>query len=169
MSTQNVSGRRPSPHLLPTLLDRLIDNHPQSKVEAPQEYAVSSSHMKEIVQRDLSWLLNTTNLIDELSQVDMPLVNSSVLNYGVPPFAGRFMTERNWHDIEKIIRQAVTDFEPRLLPETLQVVPIGDQEKETSYNVLWFEIRGLVHMQPYPMEFLVQSSLDLETNRLTFS
>lgn len=161
-------GSRPSALLLPTLLDRLVDQAPREASETPEDYAVSPAHMREIVQRDLSWLLNATNLEDEIEREAMPLVAASVLNYGVPPFAGKYMAERNWQDIERIIRRAVLDFEPRLIPETLQVVPVGNRGGEESYNVLLFEIHGLVHMQPYPMEFLVQSSLDLETSRLSF-
>jgi len=161
-------GRRPSALLLPTLLDRLVDHAPRERHETPESYAVSPAHMREIVQRDLAWLLNTTNLEDEIDREAMPHVAASVLNYGVPPFAGKYMMERNWQDIERIIRQAVIDFEPRLIPETLEVIPAGNSDGDASYNVLLFEIHGWVHMQPYPMEFLVQSSLDLETSRLSF-
>lgn len=164
--TQSVA-RRAQTRLLPTLLDRLVDNAPHEKTESPDAYAVSPGQMREIVQRDLSWLLNTTNLEDEIDREAMPLVASSVLNYGVPAFAGRFVDERNWQEVERIVRRAVLEFEPRLLPETLEVVPLSN-DHSSSYNVLRFEIRGLVHMQPYPMEFLVQSSLDLETSRLSF-
>lgn len=161
------NARRAQTRLLPTLLDRLVDNAPHQQTESPDAYAVSPSQMREIVQRDLSWLLNTTSLEDEIDREAMPWVASSVLNYGVPAFAGRFVAERNWQEVERIVRRAVMAFEPRLLPETLEVVPMVD-EHASSHNVLRFEIRGLVHMQPYPMEFLVQSSLDLETSRLSF-
>ena len=165
--TQGVA-RRAQTRLLPTLLDRLVDNAPDERTESPSAYAVTPSQMRAIVQRDLSWLLNTTSLEDEIDREAMPLVASSVINYGVPAFAGHFVVERNWQEVERIVRRAVTAFEPRLLPETLEVVPMLD-DNASSHNVLRFEIRGLVHMQPYPMEFLVQSSLDLETSRLSFS
>ncbi|ATE59939.1 type VI secretion system baseplate subunit TssE [Thauera sinica] len=162
------SPRRPQAHLLPTLLDRLVDEEPAKQSEAPERYAVSQKRMREIVQRDLSWLLNATSLEDELDRGRHPAAASSVVNYGVPPFAGKFMTERNWSDIEKIIRGAIRDFEPRLIPESVQVVPLVEAGGDHHYNVLLFEIRGLIHMQPYPAEFMVQSALDLETSRLDF-
>lgn len=155
-------------YLLPTLLDRLVDDEPRQQTETPESYAVSPERMRAIVQRDLVWLLNTTNLADEIDASLYPQAATSVLNYGVPPFAGGFISERNWNEIERIVRHAILTFEPRFLGESLQIIPLADVSSDQNYNVLSFEIRGLVHMQPYPMAFLVQSSLDLETRRLVF-
>jgi type VI secretion system protein ImpF len=154
--------------LLPTLLDRLVDNAPTTGIEVPEHYAMSASQMREVVQRDLSWLLNTTSLEDEINRALYPEAAASVINYGVPPFAGTFMGTRRWEEVDRIIRRAILDFEPRLLPESLQIVPLTPPGGEHQYNVLLFEIRGLVYMRPYPAEFMVQSSLDLETSRLQF-
>jgi type VI secretion system protein ImpF len=124
--------------------------------------------MRAIVQRDLLWLLNTTSLEDEIDAALYPQVISSVVNYGVPPFAGTFIAQRNWAEIERIVRRVIETFEPRFLPQNLQITPLVDASSDQHYNVLSFEIRGLIHMQPYPMEFIVQSSFDLETRRLIF-
>lgn len=155
-------------HLLPTLLDRLLDDNPSAKTELPKDYAVTQKRMREIVQRDLAWLLNTTSLEDEINRVLYPAAASSVVNYGVPAFAGSYVSERSWADIELIIRRAIHDFEPRLDSKRLRVVPLVEAGSGPLYNILYFEIRGVLHMQPYPVEFMVQSSLDLETSRLTF-
>jgi type VI secretion system protein ImpF len=45
------------------------------------------------------------------------------------------------------------------------VSPLQDKNGEVRYNALAFEVRGLISMDPYPMEFIVQSSLDLETSQ----
>ncbi|MCS0469171.1 type VI secretion system baseplate subunit TssE, partial [Burkholderia mallei] len=36
-------------------------------------------------------------------------------------------------------------------------------------NVLAFEVRGMIRMDPYPIEFMVQSALDLETNQVNIT
>lgn len=171
MSTREPEGDvrpRPLTRLLPTLLDRLLDDAPGEQTEAPEDYAVSPRRMREIVQRDLSWLLNTTSLEDEIDRKAMPLAALSVINYGVPPLAGSYLSQRQWAEIELVVRRAITEFEPRILPETLAVVPLEDPRGDPHYNVVQFEIRGMVHMQPYPTEFMVRSSLDLESRRVVF-
>jgi type VI secretion system protein ImpF len=161
-----ATPRRASTHLLPTLLDRLRDDAPQRQTEGPGEYTVTRSRMRDIVQRDLAFLLNTTSIEDQIERERYPHAASSTVNFGVPPLAGAFMATRKWAEIEQIIRRAIVDFEPRLIPDALRIVPLAMGDAETLHNVLAFEVRGMVHMDPYPLEFMVQSSLDLETSQV---
>ncbi|WP_322057442.1 type VI secretion system baseplate subunit TssE [Paraburkholderia sp. J63] len=161
--------RRADAFLMPTLLDRLRDDAPHRQHEAPGEYAVTRAQMRDIVQRDLAYLLNTTNIEEQIDEVRYPHVMASTMNYGVPPLAGKFMATRQWTDIETIIKRAIRDFEPRLVPGSLSVLPLPDEDGEVQYNALAFEVRGLISMDPYPMEFMVQSSLDLGTSQLSVS
>lgn len=156
-------------HLLPTLFDRLRDEAPSRTSELPSDYTVTPAQMRDIVQRDLAFLLNTTNAEDLIDRKRHAEAASSTLNFGVPPLAGSYLSQRKWADIERIIRRAVQDYEPRLIPETVSVVPLmkegGGAAEE--YNVLLFEIRAMIHLRPYPLEFMVQSAVDLETNRMS--
>ncbi len=161
--------RRATTWLMPTLLDRLRDDAPHRQHETPGEYAVTSSQMRDIVQRDLAYLLNTTNIEEQIDRTRYPEAAASTVNFGVPPLAGKFMATRRWADIESIIKRAITDFEPRLVPASLSVSPLADEDGQVQYNALAFEVRGLISMDPYPLEFLVQSSLDLETSQLSVS
>jgi type VI secretion system protein ImpF len=151
---------------MPTLLDRLRDDAPHRQHETPGEYAVTRTQMRDIVQRDLAYLLNTTSIEEQLDRARYPQAAASTVNFGVPPLAGKFMASRQWADIERVIKRAIADFEPRLVPDSLGVSPLPDKEGEVQYNALAFEVRGLISMDPYPMEFLVQSSLDLETSQI---
>lgn len=159
--------RRVNSHLMPTLLDRLRDDAPHRQVEAPEEYTVTRKQMRDIVQRDLAYLLNTTSIEDQIDRTRHPHAAASTVNFGVPPLAGAFIASRQWNDVERMIRQAITDFEPRLIPDSLVVAPRpGNDAVGEHHNVLAFEVRGLIHMDPYPLEFMVQSSLDLETSEI---
>ncbi|RKP52325.1 type VI secretion system baseplate subunit TssE [Trinickia fusca] len=161
--------RRPNTHLLPTLLDRLRDDAPQRQTEAPGEYAVTRMQMRGIVQRDLAYLLNTTNIEEHIDRERYPDAAASTVNFGTPPLAGAFMASRNWAEIERIIRRVIHDFEPRLMAETLVVAPSKDVESGERANVLSFEVRGMVRMDPYPIEFMVHSALDLETSQVNIT
>jgi type VI secretion system protein ImpF len=153
--------------LLPTLIDRLRDDAPHRQTEAPGEYTVTRTQLRDIIQRDLAYLLNTTNLGDQLDARRYPLVAASTVNFGVPPLAGAFMASRDWRDIESMVKRAIMTFEPRLMPESLEVVPCSNGDRAGRHNQVAFEIRGMIRMDPYPLEFMVQSSLDLETSRLS--
>ncbi|MGV2293375.1 type VI secretion system baseplate subunit TssE [Trinickia sp. YCB016] len=161
-----TTPRRASMHLMPTLLDRLRDDAPHRHVEAPEEYAVTRKQMRDVVQRDLTYLLNTTSIADQIDRERYPQAASSTVNYGVPPLAGAFLASRQWNDIELMIRRAITDFEPRLIPGSLVVSPRHAIDAGEHHNILAFDVRGMVHMDPYPLEFMVQSSLDLETSEI---
>ena len=167
-SQRGTPSRRWQNQFLPTLFDRLCDDAPQQDKELPEAYAPSRNGMRAIVQRDLSYLLNTTNQSDLINPDRHPQVLSSTVNYGVPALAGGYLSDRRWADIEKMIRTAILDFEPRLLPGSVAVKPLMKDEGRANYNVLLFEIHATLHMEPYPVEFTVQSSVDLETSRITF-
>ena len=158
--------KRAERHYLPTLFDRLCDDAPGEAVEAPEAYACSRAQMRQIVQRDLALLLNTTDQSDLINTTRYPAAARSTINYGVPALAGGYLSEKKWADIEAMIRRAILHFEPRLMPETLVVRPLLKEHATAHYNVLTFEISGHIQMQPYPLEFTVQSNVDLETNRI---
>lgn len=158
--------RRGERRYLPTLFDRLCDDAPAEATEVPEAYASDGVDMRRIVQRDLALLLNTTDQSDLLDAARFPEACRSTINYGVPALAGGYLSEKKWADIEMMIRKAILTFEPRLMPETLVVRPLLKAYTAAHYNVLAFEISGHIRMQPYPLEFTVQSNVDLETNRI---
>lgn len=167
-STRGNNHSRPwQNQFLPTLFDRLSDDAPHRMNELPSEYAPTRSQMRGIVQRDLAFLLNTTNQVDLLHPERHKEVTTSTVNYGMPALAGGYLSDRKWSEMEKMIRQAIIDYEPRLLPDSINVKPLMKDDGRSSYNVLLFEISATLYMEPYPVEFTVQSSVDLETNRIT--
>lgn len=166
-SRKHFAPRQPHAHLLPTLFDRLHDDEPLRNTEAPGDYTVTRTQMRKIIQRDLAFLLNTVNMEDLLDRNRHAHAAASTINYGVPPLAGSYLSEHKWADIELRLRRAIFDFESRLMPDSLQIVPLMKEGAERQYNVLLFEIRGAIRMDPYPMAFMVQSSVDLETNRMS--
>lgn len=162
----NESAPRANAQLMPTLFDRLRDEAPSRANETPAEYTISAARLRDIIQRDLAFLLNTTNAEDLIDRERFPEAAASTVNFGVRPLAGSYLSERKWADIERIIRRAITDYEPRLLPDTVTVLPLMKEGASNEYNVLLFEIRAMINLRPYPLELTVQSSVDLETNRM---
>lgn len=135
--------------------------------ENPSDYVVSAAQLRDIVQRDLAFLLNTTNAEDLLDRRQHAAVAASSVNFGVPPLAGAHMADRRWADIERNIRRAIADYEPRLLPDSISVSPVETGSRNShGGHVLQFEIRALIDARPYPLSLTVQSAVDLETSRV---
>lgn len=151
-------------HLQPSLLDRLTDLNPARESDTFDERIMSLRRLRESVFRDLEWLLNTACLSTNQELTDYPEVKRSVLNYGIPDIAGGSASGRDIPKMQRDLRQAILDFEPRILPGTLRVsVTIND--KEMSPNTLIFEIQGELWWQPLPERFYLKTTLDLELGK----
>ena len=169
----NVSGDAVSrlwtgDRLQPTLLDRLTDEHPERRKDAPSELLISRRQLRQIIVRDLSWLLNATNMA---SDVDFALhadARRSTINYGLPAFSGRLASNVKPEELQVDLRNAIIQFEPRIVPSTLQVIGVSmDDTASAAHNLVMFEIRGQIWATPYPIEMLFKSSIDLETGIVT--
>jgi len=150
--------------LQPSLLDRLTDNHPERETDTLEERVMSLRRLKESVVRDLEWLLNTGALMASDELVEYPEIKRSVLNYGIPNLAGGWARTENSDTLERDLRQAILNFEPRILPGTLSV-GVMVNEDEMSGNTIIFEIRGELWWQPLPERFYLRTTLDLELGR----
>lgn len=154
-------------NLLPTLLDRLTDHAPQRDKDTVTEVVISRKQLRQIILRDLSWLLNATNADSDPWLGDFLQAKRSALNYGLPAFSGKRASDVKLSDLEEEIRQAIVLFEPRVMEATLSVRGIISSNNEAAHNMVIFEIRGQIWAHPYPIEMLLKSSIDLETGSVS--
>jgi type VI secretion system protein ImpF len=127
---------------------------------------MSKRRLRQAVLRDLAWLFNTTRLEAGTDLSRAPEARRSVLNYGLPALSGRSATSIDVTTLERAIRQAVLDFEPRILPASLRVRAVVHVNQIDHYNVIGVEIHGLLWAQPVPLELLVRTEIDLETGKV---
>lgn len=156
---------READRLQPSLLDRLTDDEPDALKEGRDRRVIDMRRLREIILRDLSWLLNTTSKEDVWPLAEYPQVRRSVLNYGVIEIAGRRAAESRVRELEGYIRTAIEVFEPRILPGTLQVSLSA--EKSKSRAILAFDIKGDVWAQPLPLEIYMRTELDVASGDMT--
>ncbi|MES2297922.1 MAG: type VI secretion system baseplate subunit TssE [Pseudomonadota bacterium] len=156
----------PRERLQPSLLDRLTDDEPDKTVESRDRRVMSVRTLREGVLRDLAWLLNTTNLFSVEDRGGLPHVANSVINYGMPDISGISIAGMHLGDLERGIRQAIWDFEPRLIRATVSVkaVPVED-----SNNKIMFEIEGDMWAQPYPERLYLKTELDIDRATIRLS
>jgi len=154
-----------SERLQPSLLDRLTDDEPQKSVESRDHRVMSMDKLYECVLRDLGWLLNTGNLSQLEDLTDYTEVSRSVVNYGTPDLSGRVVTMGDIPQLEHSLRQAIWDFEPRILRDTVKVHATVDQSS-MNHNSLTFEIEGTLWAQPTPLRLFLKTEIDLETGHV---
>lgn len=149
--------------LRPALLDRLTDLAPGARTESADRQATSLRELREGVLRDLGWLLGATNLeaVEDLGPY--PHVAKSVLNYGLPDLAGATASSLDHASLERILRECILDFEPRILRHNLRVRLHAHAENAAHPNALTFEIDGELAANPVPLKVYLETELDLES------
>ena len=152
--------------LWPVLLDRLTDLEPDKKKEALQSRVLSRKAYRDGVLRDLQWLLNATNLDASIDFAGHPEARRSVLNFGLPPLSGNLASNVDRSQLEAAIRRAIVEFEPRILPQSVDVQVSAAEKTLDVHNILSVTIRGELWSIPYPLEILLRSDIDLETGQV---
>lgn len=150
--------------LQPSLLDRLVDHAPGEQRESDDKRTLTRQALRQAVLRDLAWLFNATGeAVDERRH---PHAARSVLNYGLPMLSGQFTSSIQRVSMEQALKNAIVQFEPRILPRTLEVELVMEGSVLDSHNCIGLSIRGMLWAQPVPLEFLLRSRIDLEEGRI---
>ncbi len=156
----------PQERLQPALLDRLTDDEPDKKLEPREARVLSKRRLRESVLRDLAWLFNATQLEAVDAMAKAPFVRRSVLNFGLPALSGMAASSLDVTDLTRAVREAILNFEPRILPATLEIKTLLEAGELDHHNVIGVEIHGQLWAQPVPLEFLVRTDFDLETGKV---
>lgn len=150
--------------LQPSLLDRLTDHEPNNVKESRSSRVIDVKRLREIISRDLGWLLNKNNQDSLISNEKYPHVTKSVVNYGVREVSGNFSTKRRAERIRSSIHRAITIFEPRIKEGTLDVILREDEDR--SQTLIEFDIHADMWAQPLPMELYLRSQVNVITGEL---
>ena len=139
--------------LLPSLLDRLLDDHPEESREPAWREVQVVRVLKASLCRDLQNLLNAHRLLTTIPEVYSEL-KTSLLNYGLV---------REDHDLGllcRLIEESIQAFEPRL--QGVRVRPVIDAEgKKPIDRRVRFEIEAVLVVEPLREPVLFSSSLDV--------
>jgi type VI secretion system protein ImpF len=156
----------PQERLQPSLLDRLTDDSPDAREESRDKRVLSLTQLRSSVLRDIAWLLNTVHLQASQDLSAWPAVGNSTINYGIPDLAGTSAAGRNTAALERGVRQALLDFEPRILSDSLKVT-VRIEPEQMSRHAMLFIIEGRLWAQPVPLSLYLKTELDLETGSVT--
>lgn len=143
----------------------------RAEIEA-RGIVVSGRILREAVRRDIEALFNTERFEsvplrtsheralqsdDPPGLADFPEVRRSVVNFGVPAFAGRSSRDFDREALARELKAILATFEPRL-KESATKVTVSTSEK-TGITI---EIDGLLVMSPVPERLRLRTLVDLE-------
>lgn len=154
--------------LQPSLLDRLVDDQPDASKESRDVRVWSINRLREMVLRDLTWLLNSEQVSSVVDLERYPHAAASVLNYGIPALAGSLFTSRRTASLEREVAEAIRLFEPRILPHTIGI-RATTSDYATGRKSLTLEIRGELWARPLPQPLFLKTEVDLETGAVAIS
>lgn len=146
------------------LLDRLLDDEPKIRGEAPMSRSASLARLKTAVRRDLENLLNTRRTPDFIPEGSVEILRS-VYYYGLPDITSmpaNFLYEQT--KLLQAIETAVKTFEPRLDGVRVSLVPVAGQMR-----VLRFMIEGMLRIDPLPEHVVYDASIELTSLEVQIS
>ncbi|HUT09707.1 MAG TPA: type VI secretion system baseplate subunit TssE [Thermoguttaceae bacterium] len=148
--------------LVPSVLDRLLDDRPDVKREPAKSRSQVLRELKQSLRRDLENLLNTrwrcTSWPEDLDELELSLVN-----YGIPDITGADLgsaaeRERFRRLVEKVIRH----FEPRFKQVKVEMLDKAQPLERT----LRFRIDALLHAEAAPEPVVFDSMLQPATGNV---
>lgn len=166
----------------PSLLDRLMQEDETAEIafggaSHPQDdFFLTEADLKKRINRDLGYLLNSVALEVVSDLEGFPRVRKSILNYGIPDLAGRFVEHLQGYELRAVefqdrLRDAVREFEPRLKWETVKVSvrpsSVDHEGKINAGRPVEFEISGEIWASPVSA-VMIDTVMDLQLGRSQF-
>ncbi len=133
---------------------------PNVELEPADRRMLSMRRLRECVLRDLGWLFNSLNLDSSQDLEPFPHVATSVLNFGLPSFAGRMTSSIDPQESAERLRRVIEMFEPRL--SGVKVKPQPPAEAETD-GTLEFTIEAQLWGYPMAQQLEVHTKIDTMT------
>jgi type VI secretion system protein ImpF len=139
---------------------------PNLELESAERRMLSTRRLRECVLRDLGWLFNSINLESTQDLQSVPQVASSVLNFGLPSFAGRMASSINPMESADRLRRVIELFEPRLSAVRVKPQPRSEEESD---GTLEFTIEAQLWSHPQPQQLELHTRIDIMTGDITVS
>jgi len=130
-----ANSNRDFPEIVPSLLDRLLDDHPDASQEPISSRFQDLREMRAAVARDLESLLNTRQeALDEVP-AEFEEVSRSLLVYGLPDFtAFNLLNPSDLGRLRHPIENTIANFEPRLQRVRVTMEPPRENERSVRFR-----------------------------------
>ncbi len=168
--TERNSASGAAERFMPCVLTRLTDQHPEEKTERIRR-SLSLDELKESILANIRLILNSRFRPEAWDLGDDPLVESSVLGFGLTDCCGVSKSREALETLRDRIRNLIVWFEPRLDPASVEVsvVDAGHRADGAALgrNGWALEISARINVEPLTGELLCISEIDLESGAAT--
>jgi type VI secretion system protein ImpF len=137
---------------------------PNVELEPADRRMLSTRRLRECVLRDLGWLFNSLNLDSTQELTSYPHVAESVINFGLPSFAGRMTSSIDPQEAAERLRRVIELFEPRLSSVRVKPQPV---DEEGGDGTLDFTIEAQLWGYPSPQQLELHTRIDTMTGDIT--
>lgn len=146
----------------PNLFERLSNKSSELHVSKDSVYRAS-------VTRNIVQLLNSISLEDEIDFAGVEHARKSLLNFGVRPFYGEVFTGGKIDFVCKEIRSKILVFEPRVIPDTLDVSIIKNKQDPGRLNLFSLVVSAEIVNHPSNIDLLFKSRIDFDNTKVFIS
>ena len=142
--------------IVPSILDRLIDENPGVSKESPKSRVVAMREFRRAVGRDLEALLNTRRTIldwiDDLAEIEMSLVD-----YGMPDLSGMDLVSGDGREaFRELVENRIRRMEPRF--KSVDVLLLANADPQDRR--MRFRIDAWLKVEPAPERVDFDSQLE---------
>lgn len=140
-----MNGPKPVAGARPPLFDRLCDYEPSVPFEPRPFRTLDAEGLRASVETELDRLLNTRAPI---AAEDLEMRERTAINYGIPDLTHYWPRDNDsTAELERLVEQTVTAFEPRLLSPRAKIIRPPDQRDAVIVEIAGSLAIGMV-MEP---------------------
>jgi type VI secretion system protein ImpF len=145
--------------LLPSLLDRLLDDRPHQSTEASSQRLCSLADYKASIVRDLEILVNTRQSLVANELKGFVNLSGSILDYGMPDFTSRSVLDpEDRLLIQRQLEKAITDGDRRFRSVKVQLLA-----QQTGQRMLTFRVDAVLRLQDVTRQVSFDAVLQVNT------
>ncbi|MBT0729777.1 type VI secretion system baseplate subunit TssE [Rosenbergiella nectarea] len=143
----------------PVTLHKLLDDTPLQE----DTFSLDASTIKRFITEDLSQLLNSQPTEIPIHYQGGPLIEASVLNYGLGVTIGDAISSQHYQKVERAIKTTIIRFEPRIDPHTLTVTVLPISARTQSVSQLSLSISAQLLSYPENLSLTLAGTYDTAT------
>lgn len=145
--------------LLPSLLDRLLDDRPHQSVESSSQRLSSLADYKASIIRDLEILVNTRQSLVAGELEGFANLSGTILDYGMPDFTSRSVLDpQDRLLIQRQLEKAISVGDRRFRSVKVQLLA-----QQTGQRMLTFRVDAVLRLQDISRQVSFDAVLQVNT------
>ncbi|WP_263264709.1 type VI secretion system baseplate subunit TssE [Pseudomonas sp. RIT-PI-S] len=149
--------------LLPSLLDRLLDDSPQQRAEAASQRLCSLADYKASIVRDLEILVNTRQSLVANDLDGFAQLGGTILDYGMPDFTSKSVLDpQDRLLIQRQLEKAISVGDRRFRSVRVQLLA-----QQANRRMLTFRVDAVLRLQDISRQVSFDAVLQVNTQEYT--